>query len=117
VVTARIRYSDGLPNARSPETSPRTPDLLGHNRDQDEAGLISGERSPLQQLPLVGHCAPEWEPEPLPLAGRALRPTGAGADRRAGNRHRSTPSGRFWGDTKKWWCPSQLTSQQRGDHR
>jgi hypothetical protein len=41
------------------KTSPRSPDFLGHNYDQDAAGLISGERSPLQQQPLVGHRSPE----------------------------------------------------------
>ncbi|MBJ7602903.1 MAG: hypothetical protein JF888_06885 [Candidatus Dormibacteraeota bacterium] len=50
MVTARIRCSDGLPNARSPETSPRSPDLLGHNYNQDEAGLISGEPEPVRWM-------------------------------------------------------------------
>jgi glycine/D-amino acid oxidase-like deaminating enzyme len=33
------------------------------------AGLICGERSPLQLLPLVGHRSPPWEPEPLRWPG------------------------------------------------
>jgi hypothetical protein len=33
------------------------------------ADLISGERSPLTRLAVVGHRSPEWEPEPLRWLG------------------------------------------------
>ena len=48
------------------------------------ADLIAGERSPLTELPLVGHRSPDWEPEPLRWLGiRYAQAALSGLDRRS----------------------------------